>query len=162
MIDYYIGVDPGLDGAIAVLDKDGGLVQVYDMPTVEVVVGGKAKRKVAPAAIADELKLYTTDGRCVAICESVSARPGQGVTSMFGFGRSLGVVEGVLAGMGIPYETVPPATWVRRMRVAPGKGGSRKRAMEVWPGFAGEFKRVKDDGRADAALIALYAFKELC
>lgn len=161
MIDYYIGVDPGLDGAFAVLDKNGELIQVYDMPTVEVIVNKKAKRKVAPAAIADELKIYT-EGYCAAVVENVSARPGQGVTSMFGFGRSFGVVEGVLAGMGIPYETVPPATWVRRMRVAPGKGGSRQRAMEVWPGFAGEFKRVKDDGRADAALIALYAFKELC
>lgn len=160
MIDYYIGVDPGLDGAIAVVDKDGGLVQIYDMPTVDVVVGGKSKCKVAPAAIADELKFYTTNGRCVAICESVSARPRQGVTSMFGFGRSLGVVEGVLAGMGIPYELVPPPTWVKHMRVAPGKGGSRSRAMEIWPSMAGEFKRVKDDGRADAALIALYLLKQ--
>lgn len=160
MIDYYIGVDPGLDGAFAVLDKNGELIQVYDMPTVEVIVNKKAKRKVAPAAIADELKIYTTDGRCVAICESVSARPGQGVTSMFGFGRSLGVVEGVLAGMGIPYELVPPPTWVKHMRVAPGKGGSRSRAMEIWPAKAGEFKRVMDDGRADAALIALYLYKQ--
>lgn len=160
MIDFYIGVDPGLDGAIAVIDKDGGLVQIYDMPTVEVKVGKSMKRKVAPAAIADELKLYVNDGRCVAICESVAARPGQGVTSMFGFGRSLGVIEGVLAGMGIPYELVPPPTWVKHMRVAPGKGGSRQRAMEIWPSMAGEFKRVKDDGRADAALIALYLFKQ--
>ena len=158
MIDYYIGVDPGLDGAIAVLDKDGGLVQIYDMPTVEVKVGKSMKRKVAPAAIASELLIYLM-GSCVAVVESVSARPGQGVTSMFGFGRSLGVIEGVLAGMSIPYELVPPATWVKHMRVAPGKGGSRQRAMEVWPAKASEFKRVKDDGRADAALIALYLYK---
>lgn len=159
MIDYYIGVDPGLDGAIAVLDRDGDLVQIYDMPTVEVKVGKSMKRKVAPAAIADELRMYLMS-HCVAVCESVSARPGQGVTSMFGFGRSLGVVEGVLAGMSIPYELVPPATWVKHMRVSPGKGGSRQRAMEIWPAKAGEFKRVKDDGRADAALIALYLYKQ--
>lgn len=157
MTSYYIGFDPGLDGAFAVIDKRGNIVQIFDMPTVEVQVGKSMKRKVAPAAIADELKMFC--GQASAIVESVAARPGQGVTSMFGFGRSLGVVEGVLAGLGIPYELVPPQTWAKQMRIAPGKGGSRQRAMELWPTQAGEFKRIKDDGRADSALIALYCLK---
>lgn len=157
MTDYFIGFDPGLDGAFTVIDKSGQIVQVFDMPTVEVKVGKSMKRKVAPAAIADELKMFC--GRASAIVESVAARPGQGVTSMFGFGRSLGVLEGVLAGLGISYELVPPQTWAKQMRIASGKGGSRQRAMELWPTKASEFKRVKDDGRADSALIALYLMK---
>jgi crossover junction endodeoxyribonuclease RuvC len=155
--EFFIGFDPGLDGAYTVLDRGSNIVQVFDMPTVEVQVGKSMKRKVAPAAIADELKMFCGQSR--AIVESVAARPGQGVSSMFGFGRSLGVLEGVLAGLGIPYELVPPQTWAKQMRIAPGKGGSRQRAMEVWPDKAGEFKRVKDDGRADSALIALYLMK---
>ena len=158
---YVIGIDPGLDGAIAVLDETGDIIQVYDMPTVEVKVNGSTKRKVAPAAIASELRMYTVDGKCRAVIEQVSAMPGQGVTSMFTFGRSLGVLEGVLAGMGIPYELVTPSTWVKKMRVAPGKGGSRQRAMELWPMDADLFKRVKDDGRADASLIARYGLDVL-
>lgn len=156
-MNYYIGFDPGLDGAFAVIDHRGDLVQVFDMPTVEIKVGSSMKRRVAPAAIVSELELFTRDNQCLAIVESVAARPGQGVTSMFGFGRSLGVLEGVLAGMKIPHRLITPQTWTKAMRVTPGKGGSRQRAMEQWPGDAGTFKRVKDDGRADSALIALYA-----
>lgn len=156
-MNYYIGFDPGLDGAFAVIDGRGDIVQVFDMPTVEIKVGNSMKRRVAPAAIVSELELFCREGQCLAIVESVAARPGQGVASMFGFGRSLGVLEGLLAGLKISHRLVPPQTWTKAMRVAPGKGGSRQRAMEQWPAHAGEFKRVKDDGRADAALIALFA-----
>lgn len=152
---YYIGFDPGLDGAFAVLDAKGDIVQIFDMPTVEVLVGKSMKRKVAPAAIADELQMFQPH-KCKALIEKVAARPGQGVASMFGFGRSLGVIEGVLAGMGIPYELVGPPVWTKAMKVIKGKDGSRQRAMEIWPSKAGYFKRAKDDGRAEAALIALY------
>jgi crossover junction endodeoxyribonuclease RuvC len=157
-IDYFIGFDPGLKGAYTVLDKHGDIVQVFDMPTVEIQIGGKQKNKVAPALIAAELGIFCHRDRCFAIIESVSARPGQGVTSMFGFGRSLGVVEGVLAGMKIPHRLVHSQAWTKEMRVAPGKGGSRQRAMEQWPDKADLFKRVMDDGRADSALIALFGF----
>lgn len=153
---FYIGIDPGLDGAIAVLNEKGALIDVFDMSTVEVLVGKTVKRKVAPAAIVDDLKPYVFQEECKAIIEKVAARPGQGVASMFGFGRSLGVLEGVLAGMGVPYELVAPPTWVKAMRVTKGKDGSRQRAMEIWPDKAAYFKRVKDDGRAEAALMALF------
>jgi crossover junction endodeoxyribonuclease RuvC len=157
-VTYYIGFDPGLDGAFAVLDAKGDIIQVFDMPTVEVKVGSSMKRKVAPAAIADELQMFQPH-RCLAMVEKVAARPGQGVASMFGFGRSLGVVEGVLAGMGISYEMIGPPVWTKAMKVTPGKDGSRQRAMEIWPQKAAYFKRAKDDGRAEAALIALYLLK---
>jgi crossover junction endodeoxyribonuclease RuvC len=158
-IDYFIGFDPGLKGAFTVIDNKGDIVQVFDMPVVEVQVGGSLKNKVAPAAIVAELGLFCHRDRCFAIIENVSARPGQGVTSMFGFGRSLGVIEGVLAGMKIPSRVVHPQTWTKAMRVTPGKGGSRQRAMEQWPAHAGLFTRVKDDGRADSALVALYGYE---
>jgi crossover junction endodeoxyribonuclease RuvC len=158
-IDYFIGFDPGLKGAFTVLDKRGDIVQVFDMPTVEVQVGGSLKNKVAPAAIVSELGIFCHRDRCFAIIESVSARPGQGVTSMFGFGRSLGVLEGVLAGLKIPSRMVHSQAWTKAMRVTPGKGGSRQRAMEQWPAHAELFKRVKDDGRADSALIALFSYE---
>jgi len=152
MTDFVIGIDPGASGAIAILDMRGGLVDSFDMPSVEVKIGKAMKRRVAPEVIAAELKMYAPFS--VAFIERVGAMPGQGVSSMFAFGEAYGLVRGVLAGMGIPCTTVTPAVWTKAMRVAGGKDGSRQRAMELWPDKAGLFKRVKDDGRADAALIA--------
>ena len=151
-VEYVLGCDPGLSGAIAIIDVRKGLVDAIDMPTVEIKVGKAMKRRVAPEVIAAELKCYAP--YAVAYIEKVSAMPGQGVSSMFAFGEAYGLVRGVLAGMGVPVTTVTPAVWTKAMRVAGGKDGSRQRAMELWPDKAALFKRVKDDGRADASLIA--------
>jgi crossover junction endodeoxyribonuclease RuvC len=151
----FVGVDPGISGAIAILNKDGEIVQLSDMPVTSVKVGSSTKNIVSPQALADDLSILR-DHRSIALIEKVASRPGQGVSSVFGFGRSLGVVEGVLAGMGIPVEMISPAVWTKAMRVNSGKDGSRQRAMELWPKRAGDFKRVKDHGRAEASLIALY------
>ena len=78
---------------------------------------------------------------------------------MFGFGRSLGVVEGVLAALGIPVTYVAPATWTKAMGKAQGKDASRRRAMELFPEHQQLFKRVMDDGRAEASLIAVWGIK---
>ena len=80
--------------------------------------------------------------------------PGQGVTSMFAFGYAAGVVAGVLAGNGLRTELLAPPTWRRVARVKGGKDGSRARASAIWPDKASWFARVKDDGVAEAALIA--------
>lgn len=157
-VDYIIGVDPGMSGAIAIIDTRKGLVDAIDMPTVEIQVGKAMKRRVAPEVIASELRTYAP--YAVAYIEKVSAMPGQGVSSMFAFGEAYGLVRGVLAGMGIPCTAVTPAVWTKAMRVAGGKDGSRQRAMELWPDKAALFKRVKDDGRADAALIAQWGIAE--
>jgi crossover junction endodeoxyribonuclease RuvC len=82
--------------------------------------------------------------------------PNQGVSSMFTFGKSAGIIEGVLGAMNIPVTFVTPQKWIKAMSVVGGKDGSRKRASELLPEFASEFKRVKDNGRSDAALIALF------
>lgn len=152
-MSFIIGVDPGASGAVAILEDTGQLVQVFDMPAVEIQVGGKAKRRVAPEMLASELRLYNVHGT-VAVVEQVSARPGQGVSSMFAFGQAYGLVLGVLAGLWIPTKTVTPSAWKRALKLNTGKDAARAKAAQLWPQMAGEFKRVKDDGRAEAALIA--------
>lgn len=154
-MSFIIGVDPGAAGAIAILESTGKLVHVFDMPAVEVVTGGKAKRRVSPEMLAAELRLYADQG-AVAYVEQVGAMPGQGVSSMFAFGQAFGIVLGVMAGLAIPCQTVTPAKWKKDMKLNTGKDAARAKAAQVWPGQAGEFKRVKDDGKAEAALIGLW------
>lgn len=150
---FIIGIDPGAAGAVAIIEDTGKLVHVFEMPAVEVIVGGKAKRRVSPEMLAAELELYAYQG-ARAVIEQVGAMPSQGVTSMFAFGESFGLAKGVLAGMKIPTITVTPSKWKKAMQLNAGKDGSRAKAAQLWPASAGEFKRVKDDGKAEAALIA--------
>jgi len=95
----------------------------------------------------------------IAFCEKVGAVSGQGVTSVFSFGRSFGMIEGILATLQIPTTFVAPATWTKGVGRSPGKDASRARAMELFPAHQLMFSRVKDDGRADAALIAYWGQK---
>lgn len=123
------------------------------MPTVLIKRGTRQVRQVNAYLLSDLIKgLKPTS----AIVEAVHAMPGQGVSSMFAFGRALGVIEGVLAGLRVPTTLVAPAEWTKAMRVKGGKDGARNRAIELYPRSAHLFARVKDDGRADAALIASY------
>jgi crossover junction endodeoxyribonuclease RuvC len=94
-----------------------------------------------------------------AYLERVNAMAGQGVSSVFSFGRSSGIVEGILAAYDITTTLVTPQTWQKSMEVRGGKDGSRERAMQLFPMHAAMFARVKDDGRADAALMAAYGEK---
>jgi crossover junction endodeoxyribonuclease RuvC len=156
---YYLGLDPGLDGAVAVVNARGYLVDVIDFPTVEIKVGKATKRRVAAAALVTEVELYTRF-ECEAIVESVASRPGQGVASVFSFGQTYGLIVGVLAGLKAPTEFVTPRVWTKEMRVTEGKGGSRERCMQIWPDRAHIFARVKDHNRADAALLARYLWEK--
>lgn len=152
----HIGIDPGLSGAIAVLTDD--TLQIHDMPTMTVDRNGKAKRQVSANELAELLNLYASKD-CHVYVERVSAMAGQGVTSVFSFGRSFGMIEGILAALKMPVTFVAPATWTRAIGRSPGKDASRARAMELFPNYEYFFKRVKDDGRADAALIARWGRK---
>jgi crossover junction endodeoxyribonuclease RuvC len=153
MSKYSIGIDPGLSGAIAIISPES--LKIFDMPTMTVERNGKAKRQVSAIELAEMLYLYS--GRdCHVYCERVSAMAGQGVTSVFSFGRSFGMIEGILAAFKMPVTFVPPATWVKAIGRGQGKDASRARAMELFPSDQDQFKRVKDDGRADAALIAYW------
>ena len=150
---YFLGVDPGIHGAIAVLQENGRLIDVFDMPITKVKVGAGLKTRIVAARLQEILAPYTDS---VGWVERVSARPGQGVSSVFAFGEAYGLVRGVLAGLCIPTHTVAPAVWKKALRLGSNKESSRLMAMEIWPEDARVFKRVKDDGRAEAALLALY------
>jgi crossover junction endodeoxyribonuclease RuvC len=148
-----MGIDPGISGAIAIYDTSCGDVIVEDMPTVEVTRNGKVKREVSPQLLSEAIAAAFANQ---AFLERVGAMPGQGVSSTFSFGRTVGMIEGVLATLNIPTTIVPPTTWQRKLNVRGGKDGARERAMQLFPKQASLFSRKKDDGRADAALIAYY------
>lgn len=149
-----LGVDPGLKGGLALFDAVGGKLVVMDMPVVTITKAKKTKHEVSAAMLAAALREFAPliDR---AFIEKVGAMPGQGVTSMFSFGRSVGTVEGVLAALSIPTYYVTPQTWQAFVRIK-GKEESRGRAAQLFPAFADQFTRAKDDGRADAALIAWF------
>jgi crossover junction endodeoxyribonuclease RuvC len=155
MNKLIIGIDPGASGAIATL-QGKKLIDVIDMPIVQRTVGKAVKNFVSPHELHTHLAAYLIDYECTAYIEQVSAMPGQGVSSMFSFGRSLGNVEGVLASLQIPYHFVPPLVWQRKVRLTGGKDGARALAQQMFPNNASSFSRKRDDGRADASLIALY------
>ena len=153
-MSFVIGIDPGISGAISVF-RDGKLESVVDMPTVEIASGKTIKRHISAATLRNILELDMYQFSHVVI-EKVGAMPGQGVTSMFNFGRSAGIIEGVVVGLKIPHTYVTPQTWTKAVGRAAGKDASRMRAMELFPFKADLFKRAKDDGRADACLIAYW------
>jgi crossover junction endodeoxyribonuclease RuvC len=146
-----LGIDPGLTGAfVALVD---GVPRVWDMPTIKV---GK-RNHVDPAGVRDILSGFE-GASTLAILESVHAMPKQGVVSVFTFGEGFGVLKGALAALEIPYDLVTPQRWKRVMLDGTGKdkGASRLAARRLWPAQSGLFNRVRDDGRADAALMAEY------
>lgn len=151
-----IGVDPGATGAFAILDTDTRRLVLIDMPTAKIKRGPRTVNQVDAVRLAELLSPHIEDG-IRAIIEKVHSMPGQGVASTFSFGRAAGIIEGVLAALGVPFSLVPPATWTKKMRLFGGKDGSRLKAQELFPDQAHLFSRKKDDGRADATLIACYA-----
>ena len=156
MGDMYIGIDPGLSGAIAKVSGED--IEVWDMPTLEV----RKKRFLNATLLAEllsSIKYGRTPQKCEVLLERVSARPGQGVTSMFSFGTSSGIIQGIIATLGIPLTFVTPQEWRKKMGVPKGKDGSRQRVLELRPDLASKFSRKKDHGRADAVLLALYGGK---
>lgn len=150
-----VGIDPGAYGAIALL-VDGCLIRVEDMPILRLKKGKTEKAVVDIYSLAPLLREMRPD---VAYVEQVGGLPGQSAPAAFNFGRSTGVSEGALAAHEVRIEYVPPAVWKRTLRVNDGKDGARAAAMKLWPKSADSFKRKKDDGRAEAALIAEYAHR---
>ena len=151
-----VGVDPGLGGALALLTGQGGLVEVWDMP-VQTKTHGKGN-EVDPFKLGDILREIESlaDGQGVrATIERVAAMRGQGVTSVFSFGDSAGCVRAALGVMEIPTQFVLPTAWKKAAGLGKkDKGASRTLATQCWPDRRDLFARVKDDGRAEAALIA--------
>tara|TARA_R110001632_G_scaffold91110_1_gene195478 strand:+ start:43 stop:510 length:468 start_codon:yes stop_codon:yes gene_type:complete len=150
------GIDPGFTGAIALYWPSAGTIEVHDMPVMK---NPKGKTIINPHGVLDILA--NEGGKSLAVIEQVGAMPGQGVSSMFRFGEGYGHLQMACAASKLPLQYVTPAKWKRHFSLTSSKGLSRGLAMQRFPNYASEFSRVKDDGRAEAALIALYAAERL-
>jgi len=148
----YIGIDPGFSGAIAFYAPKENIVSIYDMPVYQ---NAKGKTEINLYELHEILE-PETDEPHMAIIEQVAAMRGQGVTSMFRFGQSYGATQMAVAAHKIPMQFVTPAKWKSYLGLSRDKGVSRSLASQRFPKQADLFKRVKDDGRAEAALLALY------
>ena len=151
----FIGIDPGFSGAIAFLWPDEMQVEVFDMPVLKNTQG----KTVLNLHELHSILTPEDDDMHVAYIEQVGAMRGQGVSSMFRFGESYGATQmGVIAHK-IPMRLVAPAKWKAHFGLSKDKGVSRGLAAQCFPNQAKMFSRVKDDGRAEAALIALYGYE---
>ena len=162
------GIDPGVSGAICVLEAEKGrVIEVYEMPTM--IDGKKNKRQVNGAEVTNIFKkeLINKSNRIessenyekiakVAV-EHVTAMPGQGVTSMFNFGQSFGVIKGICAALKLPIYFVRPTKWKKHFNlIKTNKDASRTKVIETYPNISGKLSRKKDSNKADAILIARY------
>lgn len=148
-----LGIDPGIEGAWAIVDSFGNLQACEDMP----VAGEGTNRMVSAPLLKWAIDRHKPT---IAIVERVASRPGQGVASMFKFGRSVGVIEGVIGACDLRIVYVAPAVWKRHFGLSGDKEPSRLRAIETWPASAAEhFRLKKDHGKAEAALIALWGLR---
>jgi crossover junction endodeoxyribonuclease RuvC len=152
-----LGVDPGATGALAMWDTGVDALIVCDMPGATVRVGKAQRRQVSETWLADIIKHYEPD---TAWLERVHALPKQGVTSSFSFGLAYGIVRGVLAALGVPATLVTPQEWKRSFRLGPDKNEARLIAARLFPANASSFLRIRDDGRAEAALLALFGSQQ--
>ncbi len=148
---FILGVDPGFTGAIALLSLETGVLNIVDMP---VVTGTKGRTEIDLPGLLT-LTRPTVPG-VLAVLEFVAARPGQGAPATFRFGQGYGALQMAMAAHKIPVQYVTPAKWKKHFGLSKDKGASRGLANQRFPHNAEEFRRVKDDGRAEAALIALY------
>ena len=148
-----IGIDPGLSGAIVLLEGNSP-IEWHKMPTMKT---GSANRVNAPALAAIIRPYMYLDDPIHAYVELVSSMPGQGVASMFSFGHSAGVLQGVLGAFEIPVTMVTPSQWKTRAGLTgQDKDASRTLAIQMWPFWRELDKKGAGQAYADAALIALY------
>jgi len=149
-----LGIDCGLSGALAFMDAvPGSMPRVHDMPTLSLTRGGKNKREIDAHVLADLLGAQTIGH---AFVELAGPRPLQNVSGVFSSGKGYGIVIGVLATLGVPFTFVAPQKWKKALGVPAAKDGARARASQLMPGAAHQWQRVKDDGRAESALISLW------
>ena len=155
-----IGIDPGISGSICFF-QDGKIIDVVEMPTM--TEGKKNKKQVNGSQIFNEIslqikKLDKNDIKVV--IEQVSAMPGQGVTSMFNFGQSFGILKGICSAMQLPMYFVRPAKWKKYFNLINSeKDASRTKAIEIFPYFSSHLSKKKDSNKADAILIASFYYE---
>ncbi len=150
-----IGIDPGINGGISILENKK-VIEVHDTPTM--IDGKKNKRQVNGAQITNIIKEWlNNDKEVVVVVEHVNAMPGQGVTSMFNFGQSFGVIKGICAALSLPIYFVRPTKWKKHFNlIKTNKDASRTKVIQVYPEISSKLSRKKDSNKADAILIARY------
>jgi crossover junction endodeoxyribonuclease RuvC len=150
-----IGIDPGLSGAIAVLE-DRKVLSIFEMPVMS--EGKKNKRQLNSALLVNIIKQnIKKNEEIVVVVEQVNAMPGQGVTSMFNFGQTFGAIKGVCAALGLPIFFVRPSKWKKHFElINSSKDSSRTKAIEMYPNLSGQLAKKKDVNKSDAILIARF------
>lgn len=156
MSNNIIGIDPGLSGAIAIIEN--GDLYIHDMPVLEYDIE-KGKKKRREVNVGRLFNILNSVHHPIAYLEGVAGRPGMGGTQMFAFGQSYGMIKACLTLAGIPYKIVSPQKWKRHFSLSRDKDQSRITAQQIFPDRAKKFSRKKDDGRAEAALIARYGLR---
>ena len=150
-----IGIDPGLSGAIAILE-DKKVLNILDMTVM--AEGKKNKRQINSAQLVNIIKknIHKTDEISVVV-EQVNAMPGQGVTSMFNFGQTFGAIKGVCAALELPIFFIRPSKWKKHFElINSSKDASRTKAIEMYPSLSDNLSKKKDVNKSDAILIARY------
>jgi len=155
-----IGIDPGISGSICFFE-DGKILDVVEMPTM--TEGKKNKKQVNGSQIYNEIskRIKEIDKRNIrVVIEQVSAMPGQGVTSMFNFGQSFGILKGICSAMQLSMYFIRPAKWKRYFNLINSeKDASRTKVIEIFPYFSLNLAKKKDSNKADAILIASYYYE---
>ena len=150
-----IGIDPGITGSICFFE-DGKIIDVIEMPNM--AEGKKNKRQVNGAQVSNIIKeRLNNEKEVLIVVEQVNAMPGQGVTSMFNFGQSFGVIKGVCSALNLPIYFVRPTKWKKHFNlIKTNKDASRTKVIEIYPEISSKIYRKKDSNKADAILIARY------
>ena len=154
-----ISIDPGISGSICFFE-DGKIIEVIEMPVM--TEGKKNKKQVNGSQIYNEFlkRINNKDDDIRVVIEQVSAMPGQGVTSMFNFGQSYGILKGICSAMQLPMFFVRPAKWKKYFNLINSqKDASRTRAIEIFPYFSTQLSKKKDSNKADAILIASFYYE---
>ena len=150
-----IGIDPGLQGAIAILENNK-VINLFEMPTMS--EGKKNKKQLNSALLVKLLKEnISTNEEVSVIVEQVNAMPGQGVTSMFNFGQTFGAIKGICASLELPIFFVRPSKWKKHFElINASKDSSRTKAIEMYPSLSKDLAKKKDVNKSDAILIARF------
>ena len=155
-----IGIDPGISGSICFFEN-GKIIDVIEMPTM--TEGKKNKKQVNGSQIYNEIsnRIHKVKNQEIrVIIEQVSAMPGQGVTSMFNFGQSFGILKGICSAMQLPMYFVRPTKWKKYFNLINSeKDASRTKAIEIFPYFSSHLSKKKDSNKADAILIANFYYE---
>ena len=153
-----VGIDPGVSGAISILENKK-VIEIFDMPTM--IDGKKNKRQINGSQVTNIIKERLRDEKeIIVVVEQVNAMPGQGVTSMFNFGQSFGVIKGICSALSLPIYFVRPTKWKKHFNlIKTNKDASRTKAIQIFPYISSQLSKKKDSNKADAILLASFFFE---